>query len=122
MMRSYFKMAKRMTGVLVTHINEISSSREVLRKNDILLEVDGIPIQDDGEGILFFVLSLILALILRLFFHFSFLVCLAVLMGTIGMHINGFIALKNMNDKVSLKVLSKVLVESFNISVVPVRV
>jgi hypothetical protein len=48
--RECFGMRPEMTGVLVSRINPISDAYNVLRKDDILLEFDGVPIANDGTG------------------------------------------------------------------------
>ena len=47
-LRAYYGMAKNETGVLVTHVAPLSPSRSVLRKDDVLLEIDGRKIANDG--------------------------------------------------------------------------
>ena len=47
-LRAYYGMAPRETGVLVTHIAPLSPSREALRKDDVLLAIDGQKIANDG--------------------------------------------------------------------------
>ena len=47
-LRAYFGMAPHETGVLVTHIAPLSPSRGVLRKDDVLLAIDGRKIANDG--------------------------------------------------------------------------
>jgi len=47
-LRDYFGMAPHETGVLVTHIAPLSPSRGVLRKDDVLLAIDGRKIANDG--------------------------------------------------------------------------
>ncbi|XAR65833.1 Peptidase Do [Bertholletia excelsa] len=48
-LREYFKMHSDMTGVLVSKINPLSDAHQVLKKDDILLMFDGIPIANDGS-------------------------------------------------------------------------
>lgn len=43
-------MRPDMTGVLVSKINPLSDAHKVLRKDDIVLAFDGIPIANDGTG------------------------------------------------------------------------
>ncbi|EFH39052.1 hypothetical protein ARALYDRAFT_920262 [Arabidopsis lyrata subsp. lyrata] len=78
MMRKYFKMKKIMTGVLVTKTNQHSQGNEYVEKNDVILEIDGMTVEDDG----------------KVFYE-----------SRLWMHLNGFIALKNPNERISLKVL-----------------
>ncbi|XP_022765524.1 protease Do-like 10, mitochondrial [Durio zibethinus] len=47
-LRNYLKMQHQMTGVLVSKINPLSDAHRVLKKDDILLEFDGVPIANDG--------------------------------------------------------------------------
>ncbi|KAK4770723.1 hypothetical protein SAY87_031255 [Trapa incisa] len=46
--RSHFQMAPEMTGVLVNRINPLSDAYSILRKDDIILAFDGVPIANDG--------------------------------------------------------------------------
>lgn len=39
-----------MTGVLVSKINPLSDAHRVLKKDDIILAFDGVPIANDGTG------------------------------------------------------------------------
>lgn len=43
-------MRPEMTGVLVNKINPLSDSHNVLKKDDIILAFDGVPIANDGSG------------------------------------------------------------------------
>lgn len=53
MMRKYFKMKKIMTGVLVTKTNQHSQGNdESVEKNDVILEIDGMTVEDDGKGMI----------------------------------------------------------------------
>ncbi|CAN6360081.1 unnamed protein product [Urochloa humidicola] len=47
-LRECFGMRPEMTGVLVSRINPLSDAHKILKKDDILLEFDGIPIANDG--------------------------------------------------------------------------
>ncbi|PPS16256.1 hypothetical protein GOBAR_AA04324 [Gossypium barbadense] len=49
-LRNHFKMQPHMTGVLVSKINPLSDAYGVLKKDDIILEFDGVPIANDGTG------------------------------------------------------------------------
>ena len=42
-----------MTGVLVSKINPLSDAYKVLKKDDVILAFDGVPIANDGTGLLF---------------------------------------------------------------------
>ncbi|WMV53357.1 hypothetical protein MTR67_046742 [Solanum verrucosum] len=46
--REYFQMQSKMTGVLVSRINPLSDASRVLKKDDIILSFDGVPIASDG--------------------------------------------------------------------------
>ncbi|XP_023636100.1 putative protease Do-like 12, mitochondrial [Capsella rubella] len=48
--RDHFKMSPEMTGVLINKINSSSGAYKILRKNDIILAIDGVPIGLDGKG------------------------------------------------------------------------
>lgn len=68
-LREHFHMRPEMTGVLVSKINPLSEANKVLRKDDIVLAFDGVPIANDGTGT-----SINLSLLLApLFFCLSFL-------------------------------------------------
>lgn len=43
-------MQPDMTGVLVSKINPLSDAYNVLKKDDIVLAFDGVPIANDGTG------------------------------------------------------------------------
>lgn len=43
-------MQSEMTGVLVSKINPLSDAYNILKKDDIILTFDGVPIANDGTG------------------------------------------------------------------------
>ncbi|WJX70168.1 Protease Do-like 10, mitochondrial [Trifolium repens] len=47
-LRNHFGMQPGMTGVLVNKINPLSDAYKVLKKDDIILSFDGVPIANDG--------------------------------------------------------------------------
>ncbi|OMO52713.1 Peptidase S1 [Corchorus olitorius] len=47
-LRNHFKMQPHMTGVLVSKINPLSDAHRILKKDDIILSFDGVPIANDG--------------------------------------------------------------------------
>ncbi|KAL2335785.1 hypothetical protein Fmac_016998 [Flemingia macrophylla] len=47
-LRNHFSMRPDMTGVLVSKINPLSDAYNVLKKDDIILSFDGVPIANDG--------------------------------------------------------------------------
>ncbi|KAJ0972217.1 hypothetical protein J5N97_020176 [Dioscorea zingiberensis] len=47
-LREHFQMRSEMTGVLVSKINPLSDAHKVLKKDDIVLAFDGVPIANDG--------------------------------------------------------------------------
>ncbi|KAI3809338.1 hypothetical protein L1987_25310 [Smallanthus sonchifolius] len=47
-LREYFRMRPELTGVLVSKINPLSDAYNVLKKDDIVLAFDGVPIANDG--------------------------------------------------------------------------
>ncbi|KAI3705312.1 hypothetical protein L1987_75548 [Smallanthus sonchifolius] len=47
-LREYFRMRPELTGVLVSKINPLSNAYDVLKKDDIVLAFDGVPIASDG--------------------------------------------------------------------------
>ena len=49
-LRNYFRMRTDMTGVLVSKINPLSEAHKILKKDDIILSFDGVPIANDGTG------------------------------------------------------------------------
>ncbi|KAG5240071.1 protease Do [Salix suchowensis] len=49
-LRKHFGMCPEMTGVLVSKINPLSDAHRVLKKDDIILAFDGVPIANDGTG------------------------------------------------------------------------
>ncbi|EFJ52700.1 trypsin family [Volvox carteri f. nagariensis] len=46
--RAYLKMPEMMSGVLVVKTDPLSAAHSAVQKNDVILEVDGVPIADDG--------------------------------------------------------------------------
>lgn len=51
-LREHLQMRPGLTGVLVSKINPLSDAYKVLKKDDIVLSFDGVPIANDGTGIL----------------------------------------------------------------------
>ena len=49
-LRNHFKMHADMTGVLVSKVNPLSDAHKILKKDDIILAFDGVPIANDGTG------------------------------------------------------------------------
>ena len=49
-LREHFHMHPGLTGVMVSKINPLSNAHKVLKKDDILLSFDGVPIANDGTG------------------------------------------------------------------------
>ncbi|CAN0881955.1 Protease Do-like 10, mitochondrial [Linum grandiflorum] len=47
-LRKHFGMSPGVTGVLVSKINPLSDAHQILKKDDILLAFDGVPIASDG--------------------------------------------------------------------------
>ncbi|KAF5203120.1 Protease do-like 10 protein [Thalictrum thalictroides] len=47
-LRQYFRMHNELTGVLVSKINPLSDAHRILKKDDIILAFDGVPIANDG--------------------------------------------------------------------------
>ncbi|VVA96499.1 unnamed protein product [Arabis nemorensis] len=76
MMRDYFGMKEKMTGIVVTRVYKLSRRIKTLMENDVLLAVNGNPIQNDGEV-------------------------------SIGINLEGFIALKKPMENVCFDVLRK---------------
>jgi len=48
--RNHFKMSHEMTGILINKINSSSGAYKILRKDDIILAIDGVPIGNDEKG------------------------------------------------------------------------
>nr|AAB60923.1 F5I14.16 [Arabidopsis thaliana] len=49
-LRKDFKMSDKMTGILINKINPLSDVHKVLKKDDIILAIDGVPIGNDSSG------------------------------------------------------------------------
>ncbi|KAL1197085.1 Protease Do-like 10 [Cardamine amara subsp. amara] len=47
-LRGNFQMSSEMTGVLVSKINPLSKAHKILKKDDVILAFDGVPIANDG--------------------------------------------------------------------------
>lgn len=52
-MRSYFKLDKKQTGILVSKILRLSCCYGRLKRGDVLMTLDGVQIADDGTVRLF---------------------------------------------------------------------
>lgn len=50
-LRKYLKMKDTDTGVMVTHVEHGSSAEGVLRPGDVILEVDGVKLANDGSAV-----------------------------------------------------------------------
>lgn len=48
--RNHFKMSHEMTGILINKINSSSGAYKILRKDDIILAIDGVSIGNDEKG------------------------------------------------------------------------
>lgn len=70
-LRNHFKMQPQMTGVLVSKINPLSDAHGVLKKDDIILEFDGVIIANDGTGTCFYTLLIIFFLKVDSIQHFG---------------------------------------------------
>ncbi|KAL1206509.1 Protease Do-like 10 [Cardamine amara subsp. amara] len=46
-LRKHFKMNHEMTGILINEINPVSDAHKVLKKDDVILAIDGVPIGND---------------------------------------------------------------------------
>lgn len=73
-LREEFQMQPEMTGVLISKINPLSDAYCTLRKDDIILSFDGVPIANDGTGRLFF-LFILLFIRLSLFIQLTLCCC-----------------------------------------------
>lgn len=47
-LRDHLRMQPEMTGVLVSKINPLSDAHRMLRKDDVIMAFDGVPIANDG--------------------------------------------------------------------------
>jgi len=47
-LRRYFRMQEHHSGVLVSHILPLSKAADTLKRDDVLMSVDGVPIANDG--------------------------------------------------------------------------
>jgi len=47
-MREYLKMSKQTTGPMITECVPLSDAYKVLKKRDVIISVDGVPVSDDG--------------------------------------------------------------------------
>lgn len=48
--RNALKMGKEMTGIAVKSINPLSDAHKVLKKDDVILAIDGVSIGNDSTG------------------------------------------------------------------------
>lgn len=63
-LREYFRMRPDLTGVLVSKINPLSDAHKILKKDDIVLAFDSIPIANDGTGASFSLMTTVFSLTL----------------------------------------------------------
>lgn len=49
-LRKLFKMKDKMTGILINKINPVSDAHKILKKDDVILAFDGVPIGNDAMG------------------------------------------------------------------------
>ncbi|CAH2044153.1 unnamed protein product [Thlaspi arvense] len=47
-LRRHFRMSHDTTGVLITKIDPLSNALKVLKKHDVILAIEGIPVNNDG--------------------------------------------------------------------------
>ena len=47
-MRDYLGLPHDVTGILIDRIEPLSLAAQVLRAGDVLTEIDGVPVADDG--------------------------------------------------------------------------
>ncbi|KAJ4865946.1 Protease Do-like 10 [Raphanus sativus] len=93
-MRNYFKMTPKMTGVLIKRINPLSSSYGILKKDDVLLSIDGVSIGND-ETVVF--------------------------RKTESIDFNHLVSMKKPCETTTLKVLRDGKTHEFNINITPVE-
>ena len=48
-MKRHFGMIKSQTGIRVSKVDKTSSANDILQEDDIILEIDGYKVQDDGK-------------------------------------------------------------------------
>lgn len=49
-LREHLKMPSGLTGVLVNKIQKLTDTNQWIKKDDVLLAFDGVPIANDGTG------------------------------------------------------------------------
>lgn len=47
--RKQFKMNHGMSGILINEINLVSAAHKILKKDDVILAIDGVPIGNDEK-------------------------------------------------------------------------
>nr|VDD01223.1 unnamed protein product [Brassica rapa] len=93
-MRNYFKMTPKMTGILIKRINPLSSSYGILKKDDILLSIDGFTI---------------------------FMFDTVVFRKTESINFSHLVSMKKPRETTTLKVLRDGKTHEFNINITPVE-
>ncbi|CAH2069942.1 unnamed protein product [Thlaspi arvense] len=56
-LRKHFKMSPEMSGILINEINPLSGAQGILKKDDVILAIDGVSIGNDERGFVFVPLS-----------------------------------------------------------------
>lgn len=110
--RKHFKMSTEMTGILINEINPLSSAQGILKKDDVILAIDGVPIGNDETS------NLLHTSILYHIDEFSQCVLHAVpFRKKERINFEHLVTLKKSGEAVLLKVLRKGKEQEFNIIV-----
>ncbi|XP_010424502.2 PREDICTED: putative protease Do-like 12, mitochondrial [Camelina sativa] len=92
--RNHFKMSPETTGTLINKINSSSGAHKILKKNDIILAIDGVPIGNDAK---------------------------VPFQNEERISFNHLVSMKKPYEKILIKVLRKGKEHEYNISLKPVR-
>jgi hypothetical protein len=46
-LKKFLKMEESMTGLIINRVDPLGGGHEIVEKDDVLLEIDGVPIADD---------------------------------------------------------------------------
>lgn len=119
-MRNYFKMTPKMTGVLIKRINPLSSSYGILKKDDVLLSIDGVSIGNDETGKHFITQNFVQSFDSVVKIHPSLCFDTVVFRKTESIDFNHLVSMKKPCETTILKVLRDGKTHEFNINITPV--
>ncbi|KAG2309865.1 hypothetical protein Bca52824_029613 [Brassica carinata] len=119
-LRDYFKMSKDMTGILVNEINPLSDAYNFLKKDDVILSIDGVRIGNDSKGTIVFTYIIF-------FLHFKCVplnlphVCTVPFLNQDRVTFKHLVSMKKPSETALIKVLREGKEYEFNVGLKPVQ-